>query len=120
MTSEQLLDLCRQAAEMGVKLSSIRESEQRAMQVVLLAEIAYQLAVQNERAAEAAPTQIVQRIREFEDRISVLEALGAGTPIYGMLSSANAEPTAQEPTPEAKPKPGEMFTFTIIDPEKKP
>ena len=73
-----------------------------ALMLAPLHEIAYQLAVQNERAAEAAPTQIVQRIRDFEDRISVLEALRTGTPIYSMPSSANAQPTAQEPTPEAK------------------
>jgi hypothetical protein len=65
-------------------------------------EIAYQLAVYNEREAESAPTQIVQRIREFEGRISALEALDTGRPIYSMPSSANAEPTAQQPTPEAK------------------
>jgi hypothetical protein len=105
MTSQQILALCRQAAEMGVKLNegfSIREPEQLGMGIVFLGEIAYQLAVHNEREAEEAPTQIVQRIREFEDRISVLEALDTGSPVYSTPSSANAEPTAQQPTPEAK------------------
>jgi hypothetical protein len=104
MTSQQILALCRQAAEMGVKLNegfSIREPEQLGMGIVFLGEIAYQLASHNEREAEEAPTQIVQRIREFEDRISVLEALDTGSPVYSMPSSANAEPTAQQPTPEA-------------------
>jgi hypothetical protein len=63
-----------------------------------LLEIAFQLAVANEREAEAAPSQIVQRIREFSGRLDNLEAYLPGAPAD--LSQRGSEPQkGQNPNP---------------------
>ena len=71
MTSQQILRLCKEAAEMGVKLNqgfSIRDAEQRGMEVLALWEIAYQLAAHNEREAQLmplTPPEIKEAATEF-------------------------------------------------------
>jgi hypothetical protein len=116
MTSQQILALCRQAAEMGVKLNegfSIREPEQLGMGIVFLGEIAYQLAVLNERETESSeltPPEIVEAAGKFYracpegfgDRVFLeLTARQQRWWLMEARKTANAQPTAQEPTPEA-------------------
>lgn len=75
----------------------------------VLCEIAYQLAVHNEREVEAMPSQVVQRIREFEGRIAVLEAM-----LGRNLSTVEFRQCQIQKEP--------LLDFTVVDdhPEPKP
>jgi hypothetical protein len=96
VTSDQVLALCREAAEIGQELSrggSLRTEEIMSMQTVFLGEIAYQLAVHNE-------TEVATRI-ELTDAAYKLGCKHT----QETLGTANASSPKTEPgTPEVTEK----------------
>jgi hypothetical protein len=118
MTSQQISELLKQAAD--VSDTAVRQGTSGTSDLLIaialpgLWEIAYQLAVHNEREAgslELTPPEITEaatkfyreRPEGFEDCAFLdLTARQQRWWLMEARKTANAQPTAQEPTPEAK------------------